>query len=104
MKTCPSCQSSNADSNHFCQQCGQQLPEASAAPAGATVRWSGQLVLPVQKTLGGVPLASLFGSKDRLVIGRAADCDVCLPHPMVSRYHALLERKPDGLRLRDLAS
>jgi hypothetical protein len=38
------------------------------------------------------------------VIGRAADCDVTLPHAMVSRYHALLERLPEGLRLRDLGS
>ena len=47
---------------------------------------------------------TLFAAKNRLVIGRAPDCDVCLPHPMVSRYHALLERQPEGLRLRDLAS
>src|SRR5262249_36529134 len=32
------------------------------------------------------------------------DCDIVLPHPTVSRYHALLERLPEGLRLRDLGS
>ena len=47
---------------------------------------------------------ALFASKARVVIGRAADCDVCLPHPTVSRYHALLERRPEGLGLRDLGS
>jgi ABC-type multidrug transport system ATPase subunit len=51
-----------------------------------------------------VPVPALFGTRDRLVIGRAPDCDVCLPHPTVSRYHALLERRRSGLRLRDLGS
>ena len=51
-----------------------------------------------------MPVAELFAAKGRLVVGRAPDCDICLPHPMVSRYHALLERLPEGLRLRDLAS
>jgi ABC-type multidrug transport system ATPase subunit len=50
-------------------------------------------------------LEILFAGKNRLRIGRAADCDVCLSHPMVSRHHALLERMPDGrLRLTDLES
>jgi ABC-type multidrug transport system ATPase subunit len=101
MKTCSHCQTSNADPNRFCQQCGQPF---EATPPEATVRWSGQPV-PVQRPVqAAVPVGTLFGAKDRLVIGRAPDCDVCLPHPTVSRYHALLERHPGGLRLRDLAS
>jgi ABC-type multidrug transport system ATPase subunit len=47
---------------------------------------------------------ALFGGKDRVVIGRAPDCDVRLAHPSVSRYHALLERSPGGLLLLDLGS
>jgi pSer/pThr/pTyr-binding forkhead associated (FHA) protein len=61
-------------------------------------------VMPERPFRGAVAVADLFAGKDRLVIGRAPDCDVCLPYPMVSRYHALLERLPHGLRLRDLAS
>src|SRR5262249_7911722 len=51
-----------------------------------------------------IKVADLFAAKRRLVIGRAPDCDIVLPHPTVSRYHALLEQTRDGLRLRDLAS
>jgi ABC-type multidrug transport system ATPase subunit len=49
-------------------------------------------------------IEALFGSKDRVLIGRSPECDVCLPHPTISRRHAVLERRPDGLRLRDLNS
>jgi ABC-type multidrug transport system ATPase subunit len=112
MKTCPQCHTDNPDSNRFCQQCGrllhQRTPENATVAIGATVRWAGSSgALPSLKAPmpANVPLADLFGSKDRLVVGRAPDCDVCLPHPMVSRYHAFLERQPDGsLRLSDLAS
>jgi ABC-type multidrug transport system ATPase subunit len=100
MKACVHCQTANAETNRFCQQCGRPL---DAAPSEATVRWTGQ-PLPVRLPRGATPIDELFSGKDRLVIGRAPDCDLCLPHPMVSRYHALLERQPDGLRLRDLAS
>jgi WD40 repeat protein len=105
MKSCPACQTINASTNRFCQQCGRPLEDAapSAAPHEATVRWSGQR-MQVRLPHHAVPVDRLFGGKDHLVIGRAPDCDVCLPHAMVSRYHALLERQPDGLRLRDLAS
>jgi ABC-type multidrug transport system ATPase subunit/pSer/pThr/pTyr-binding forkhead associated (FHA) protein len=104
MKTCSACQTANADSNKFCQQCGR--PMGGAAPPDATVLWSGG-ALPLHGRVGPVPampVEKLFAAKGRIVIGRAADCDVVLPHPMVSRYHALLERGPDGLRLSDLGS
>jgi ABC-type multidrug transport system ATPase subunit len=101
MKTCSACQTANDDGNRFCQQCGRPLD--AGPPHEATVRWSGQ---PMQIRLPhhAAAVGALFGDKDRLVIGRAPDCDVCLPHPMVSRYHALLEKLSEGLRLRDLAS
>jgi ABC-type multidrug transport system ATPase subunit len=109
MKTCSHCQTANADDYRFCQHCGRPL-EAPAGPSDKTVRWTGQPVTPVTPVMpqrpfrGTVEVADLFAGKGRLVIGRAPDCDVCLPHPTVSRYHALLERLPHGLRLRDLAS
>jgi ABC-type multidrug transport system ATPase subunit len=105
MKTCAHCRTANAEINRFCQQCGRPLDVPTPPPgaADATVRWAGQQ-LPFRLPQNAVAVADLFGAKDRLVIGRAADCDVCLPHAMVSRYHALLERRPEGLRLRDLGS
>src|SRR5206468_12977438 len=72
-------------------------------PVDATVRMTATQAArgPSQQTF---EVSALFRGKDRLVIGRAPDCDLCLPHPTVSRYHALLERRPDGLWLRDLGS
>jgi ABC-type multidrug transport system ATPase subunit len=103
MKKCLKCHTDNADENRFCQQCGRQLEDAVCAAGDATVLLSSTQVVrgPVQHSYS---VARLFGSKERVVIGRAPDCDVCLAHPSVSRYHALLERRPDGLWLRDLAS
>jgi ABC-type multidrug transport system ATPase subunit len=107
MKTCPACQTANADANKFCQQCGRTLEVVAAQPLfeGTRIQQRGEASAEGAFLDAPVPLADLFGAKDRLVIGRAPDCDVQLPHPLVSRYHALLERQPDGgLRLRDLAS
>ena len=39
---------------------------------------------------------------DRLTIGRAPDNDIVLDSPVVSRAHAVLERRSDGFVLRDL--
>jgi ABC-type multidrug transport system ATPase subunit len=103
MKTCVRCQTANAEENRFCQQCGRPLDLPPPEAAGATVQWAGG-ALPVRAPRQFVPVATLFGQRDRLVIGRASDCDVCLPHPSVSRYHAILEQRTEGLRLRDLGS
>ena len=104
MKTCANCQTVNADKNAFCQQCGRAFVALADGIGDKTVSWNGQRIAVQVTPYRNVPVAALFQQKDRLVIGRAPDCDVCLPHPMVSRYHALLEKLPEGLRLRDLAS
>src|SRR5262249_33733168 len=49
-------------------------------------------------------LSNLPPPKPRAVAGRAPDCDVHLPHPSVSRYHARIERRGSGLFLADLGS
>jgi ABC-type multidrug transport system ATPase subunit len=103
MKVCPHCQSKSPSDSKFCQQCGRAL-EASTPHSDATVLMSAtQLAArgPVQQTFD-VP--ALLGSKSRLVIGRAPDCDIFLAHPSVSRYHALLERRDDALYVSDLGS
>jgi pSer/pThr/pTyr-binding forkhead associated (FHA) protein len=41
---------------------------------------------------------------DRTTIGRAPECDVFLDDVTVSREHAVLERQPDGIHVRDLGS
>jgi hypothetical protein len=125
MNPCPHCQTPNIAESKFCRSCGKPVevpsteghaadstvrwtgraPPGEAPEASATVRWSGQkLPTPTVGPRRSMVIDSLFASKARVVIGRAPDCDVCLPHPTVSRYHALLERGPDDLRLRDLAA
>ncbi len=101
MKPCPACEAPNADDNKYCQRCGRPF---EAAPADATVRWAAGAPDAKGEARRAYPLDHLFAAKKRLVIGRAADCDIVLSHPSVSRYHALLERLPGGLRLRDLSS
>jgi len=41
---------------------------------------------------------------EALSIGRDADNDVCLPHPMVSRFHAVVRSSADGLVITDQGS
>ena len=102
-KSCSHCHSFNAVEHRFCQQCGHPL--ATVVPSvDATVRWSGRPLSTKSLARQEVPVETLFAKRDRLVIGRAADCDLPLVHPSVSRYHAILERLPDGFRLSDLNS
>ena len=103
MKSCSSCRTENADANKFCQQCGRPL---DADVAGRRHRPLDRRPARAARLgpVPAVPVEKLFAAKARIVIGRGADCDVVLPHPLVSRYHALLERRPDGLRLSDLSS
>src|SRR5437870_968408 len=101
MQTCPSCNAPAAPEDQFCRACGH--PIGPAPHPDATVRWTGALPLRREQR-SAITLETLFAPKAQVVIGRAPDCDVCLPHPSISRYHALLERTHDGLRLRDLNS
>ena len=44
-------------------------------------------------------------TRPRLLNGREPTCDICLPHPSVSRRHAQLQRTEQGLwMLQDLNS
>src|SRR5262245_54308807 len=114
MKTCPACGNANEDAHTLCEKCGQLLegtvqaglPRDRKAERGLpTTHWSGAAAVGAQPGAARaipravVPLETMFGASRRIVIGRAPDCDVCLQHPSVSRYHALLERLPEGPRL-----
>jgi ABC-type multidrug transport system ATPase subunit len=103
MPTCPSCGAAPAPSDQFCRTCGRPLSAEATPPADATVRWTGALPIPSEPR-SAIPLDALFAQKAQVTIGRSPECDICLPHPSISRYHALLERTPHGLRLRDLSS
>lgn len=42
--------------------------------------------------------------RGHLLIGRDAMCDICVNHPTVSRYHALVVNSPRGVKIVDLGS
>jgi ABC-type multidrug transport system ATPase subunit len=114
MIKCPNCGVDNGPANRFCEQCGRALANGAAARVVAPkVDATETLTLqpafakrqaakaPVSRA---VPIDVLFSYKNKLVVGRSPDSDICLPHPIVSRYHAVLERVEGGIRLRDLNS
>jgi ABC-type multidrug transport system ATPase subunit len=103
MQTCPSCGAPPAPSDQFCRTCGRPISAEAAPPVDATVRWTGTPPLR-REHRSAIALDTLFAQKPQVTIGRSPECDICLPHPSISRYHALLERTPHGLRLRDLNS
>ncbi len=58
---------------------------------------------PQSETLANREGEILFGEREKITIGRAADNDVVLDSPVVSRHHAVVRRAKDGtFRLRDL--
>src|SRR5262245_47111226 len=101
MISCPRCRTPNAAANLFCQHCGLAL--RPTVTANETVRWTG-VSAHGDATERIVPVAELFAARDRLIVGRSPDCDVCLVHPSVSRRHAALDRRSGGLYLTDLGS
>ncbi|XP_058524117.1 kanadaptin [Ochotona princeps] len=83
-------------------------PPVPASSAGGPARaapyreppWGGRATAPYSlETLKG---GTILGSRSlqgmsRCLFGRLASCDVCLEHPSVSRYHAVLQHgAPDG--------
>jgi hypothetical protein len=42
--------------------------------------------------------------RDRLLIGRGAECDIVVPDRQISRQHARLNRTADGVQVEDLGS
>jgi hypothetical protein len=67
--------------------------EATAPPGRGHSEW--------ELEVAGRSIALPYGT---LRLGRAPDCDVVLPSPHVSRYHAELVVDAAGARLRDLGS
>src|SRR5437867_6741040 len=103
MKPCPQCGSDNADDYQFCLRCGRALlatgHDRTTPMPGPGLMVQPRLPVDVFTSRKGelhraIAVTELFAGKHRLVIGRVATCDICLPHPSVSRRHAILERRP----------
>jgi hypothetical protein len=114
---CPECGHHNRDSARFCGRCGASLiepaegevtlsftpPDEAGADTGVLEAIAEGATLVIR--LGGGRSGDHFSvGPDRTTIGRAPDSDVFLDDVTVSREHAVLERQPDGIHVRDMSS
>jgi pSer/pThr/pTyr-binding forkhead associated (FHA) protein len=120
---CPECGFVNAEGANYCQKCGAFLGDV--APAGESggdtteayqIDETGELkpvdlerVTGEGATLviraGGGRAGEVFNvAGERMTIGRSPDAEVFLDDVTVSRNHALLVRRADGLYIDDLGS
>ncbi|MGI9557174.1 MAG: FHA domain-containing protein [Solirubrobacterales bacterium] len=118
---CPECGFVNPEGANYCQKCGAYLarPEGVDDPTTVTYRVdeSGEYqpvdldemveaegAVLVIRSGGGRSGESFTIDEDRMSIGRAPDAAVFLDDVTVSRNHALLVRRRDGLYIDDLGS
>ena len=118
--TCPECGAPNEDGANYCSRCGAHIgaPEPKeSVTATYRVGETGELI-PVElddvvteegaalviRAGGGRAGESFTVSEDRISIGRSPDAGVFLDDVTVSRNHALLVRRRDGLYIDDLGS
>jgi pSer/pThr/pTyr-binding forkhead associated (FHA) protein len=117
---CPECGFINNAGANFCQKCGAHLPADDQERDQTTLTYrvgeTGELT-PVDiedvtaeggalviRTGGGRAGESFSIEGDRMTIGRSPDANVFLDDVTVSRNHALLVRRRDGLYIDDLGS
>ena len=118
---CPECGFVNAEGANYCQKCGAYLsrPEGGDEPTTMTytVDESGEMhtvdidemvdragAALVIRSGGGRAGESFTIDEDKVSIGRTPDAGVFLDDVTVSRNHALLVRRRDGLFIDDLGS
>ncbi len=114
---CPECGFVNAEGANYCQKCGTFLGAAHDATVAYQPGETGDQPAPlavyrtptdgaalVIRSGGGRAGESFEVSGDRLTIGRSPDAEVFLDDVTVSRSHALLVRRRDGLYVDDLGS
>ena len=117
---CPECGFANAEGANYCQKCGASLAGAARSSGETTEAYqvdeTGEL-RPVDlehvsgegATLairsGGGRTGEVFSvAGERMTIGRSPEAEVFLDDVTVSRNHALLVRRRDGLYIDDLGS
>jgi pSer/pThr/pTyr-binding forkhead associated (FHA) protein len=117
MSYCPECGHHNRESARFCGRCGASLlepdageptqafaayvEEEAAEEAGDDADDGAVLVIRA----GGGRAGEQFAiNADKMAIGRAPSAAVFLDDITVSREHAILERRADGLHLSDAGS
>lgn len=116
---CPECGFVNSEGANYCQKCGAFLAgrRGDETTASYTVTDTGELkaVDPAEvaaaegatlviRSGGGRAGEAFPVSAERTAIGRSPDADVFLDDVTVSRNHALLIRRRDGMYIDDLGS
>src|SRR3954453_3562067 len=116
---CPECGFVNAEGANYCQKCGAFLGDViqeGGTTETSQVDETGELkpvdIEPVVaegaalviRSGGGRSGESFTISGERMTIGRSPDAEVFLDDVTVSRNHALLVRRRDGLYIDDLGS
>ena len=118
MSYCPECGHHNRESARFCGRCGASLlePDVGGEPTQAFAAYveeegdadtsevaSEEAMLVIR--IGGGRAGELAAiTAARMGIGRAPSAEVFLVDITVSREHAVLERRDDGLHLSDSGS
>ena len=116
---CPECGFVNSEGANYCQKCGAFLSDVQNEQEDTTAAWqldeTGDIrpVDPETVAQGGTLVIRSGGGRagetfsvvgDQMRIGRSPDAEVFLDDVTVSRNHALLVRKRDGLFIDDLGS
>jgi pSer/pThr/pTyr-binding forkhead associated (FHA) protein len=118
MAYCPECGHHNRESARFCGRCGASLlePDVGGEPTqafAAYVEEEGDADTSDVASEGAMLVIRIGGGRageqfsinaDRMAIGRAPSAEVFLDDITVSREHAVLERRDDGLHLSDSGS
>ncbi|MBJ7354965.1 MAG: FHA domain-containing protein [Thermoleophilaceae bacterium] len=115
---CPECGFVNPAGANYCQKCGAYLAE-EASPGATTAQYDlgstteGEPVNPAETPAEGPSLVIRTGGRagdsftldgDRFTVGRDTASDVFLDDVTVSRNHAVIVRRADGLHIDDLGS
>lgn len=118
---CPECGFVNPEGSNYCQKCGAYLGRAERGDEPTTMTYTvddtgdmqpvdiDKVVAKAGAALvirsgGGRAGESFTVTEDRVSIGRSPDAGVFLDDVTVSRNHALLVRRRDGLYIDDLGS
>jgi hypothetical protein len=117
---CPECGFVNAEGANYCQKCGAFLGDVTGESSETTVAYqvtdTGELkavdfervaadgAALVIRSGGGRAGETFSLDGERTAIGRSPEAEVFLDDVTVSRNHALLVRRRDGIYVDDLGS
>jgi pSer/pThr/pTyr-binding forkhead associated (FHA) protein len=116
---CPECGFVNTEGANYCQKCGAFLADVTQEHDNTTAAWqldeTGEIqaVDPeavaddatlVIRSGGGRSGETFPIASERMRIGRSPDAEIFLDDVTVSRNHALLVRRRDGMHIDDLGS